>query len=234
MDEPGANDALAALRAVLDAPDRRSWRRLLRWPPPAHRQPLVDRLTGTTPATDDGATTTRGDEKEHLHRRRRGRFATVAVAVVLGGGGLMVSARPVARGNDAVAIGGRPPPTPEIVDRDATTTSAATRIWPAEPITVDGREVRTAGRRWEVGAEGDSVTIGDWDCDRRLTPAVLRPATGQVAVFDDWADPGVERPARTVAVVAHAVSVEAKGCGLLSVRTADGGARQFDTRPGGE
>ena len=28
------------------------------------------------------------------------------------------------------------------------------------------------------------VVVGDWDCDRLPTPAVLRPSSGTVAVFD--------------------------------------------------
>jgi len=232
MEERPADDALAALRAVLDAPDRRSWRRFLRRPTPEHRRPLVDRLNGATPPAETGAAANRGHGDDHPHHPRWVPLAGVALAV--GAAVVVLWVRPAARGDGVVAIPRRQPSTPGgAVDREPTTTAAATRLWPAEPIAVDGREVRTGGHRWEVGTEGDSVTIGDWDCDRQPTPAVLRPATGQVAVFDDWAAPGEERPARTVAVVPNAISVEPDGCGRLTVRTADGGARRFATRPSG-
>lgn len=86
------------------------------------------------------------------------------------------------------------------IDRDATG-RAATRAdnpayasWPssdsegsAEPAAglIHDRD----GRRYAIGAEGDLVVIGDWDCDGVATPAIARPGTGQVAMFDRWPPP---------------------------------------------
>lgn len=55
-----------------------------------------------------------------------------------------------------------------------------------DPIAQDGRQVRVGDARYDVGADGDQVVVGDWDCDGLATAAVLRPATGEVFVFDGW------------------------------------------------
>lgn len=113
----------------------------------------------------------------------------------------------------------------------STSTSVAVRIWPIAELTVEGRQVTGEEGRFEIGAEGDVVAIGDWDCDRLPTPAVLRPSTGEVAVFDRWAGDSPE-PARPVAVITGAVELEpADNCGELVVRGGADGARVVDTRP---
>lgn len=40
--------------------------------------------------------------------------------------------------------------------------------------------------RYEVGAPGDRVLVGDWDCDGTDTPAVHRPDDGRVYLFDGY------------------------------------------------
>ncbi len=48
----------------------------------------------------------------------------------------------------------------------------------------------TAGSaRWTLGEPGDVVAVGDWDCRDGPSPALLRPATGDVFVFPSWAPP---------------------------------------------
>lgn len=123
----------------------------------------------------------------------------------------------------------------EPITTATSTTPAATRVWPAEPVEVDGNEVRAAGRRWVVGAPGDLVTVGDWDCDGTATPAVLRPSSGRLHVFDTWAPdattPVTAAPGPTVPPSASAV--EANGCGTATVRTADGRAVRITTQRAG-
>ena len=34
------------------------------------------------------------------------------------------------------------------------------------------------------------MVLGDWNCDTVATPAIVRPGTGQIAVFDQWPPPG--------------------------------------------
>lgn len=40
---------------------------------------------------------------------------------------------------------------------------------------------------YAVGVANDWLGVGDWDCDGTLTPALYRPATGEVFLFDGWA-----------------------------------------------
>jgi hypothetical protein len=47
---------------------------------------------------------------------------------------------------------------------------------------------------FEVGAPGDVVVLGDWDCDGSDTPGVYRPATGAIALFTGWPAPGALTP----------------------------------------
>src|SRR5690606_1469011 len=62
-----------------------------------------------------------------------------------------------------------------------------------EPIHLDGRTVTAGdpgGARWSIGQPGDLAALGDWDCDGEATPALLRPSTGEVFVFREWAAEG--------------------------------------------
>ena len=146
-------------------------------------------------------------------------LAVVVVTALRGG------APPAADAPADMATPSSSPSTTEHPDGEA-----AVRLWPAEAIEVAGREVRRGGDRWEVGAEGDVVAVGDWDCDHLPTPAVLRPSTGTVAVFDTW-DGTV--PARPVTTIAGAAALRpGTTCGEASVTTADGVDRPLDTRPG--
>jgi hypothetical protein len=47
-------------------------------------------------------------------------------------------------------------------------------------------EPGTEPRRYAVGAPGDVVGLGDWDCDGDDTPGLFRPTTGVVTLFDTW------------------------------------------------
>ncbi|HET9444060.1 MAG TPA: hypothetical protein VFO65_12100, partial [Acidimicrobiales bacterium] len=93
-----------------------------------------------------------------------------------------------------------------------------------EPVAVEGGVVSAGDRRWAVGSPDDVVVLGDWDCDRRTTPAVLKAGGGRLFVFDRWAAPGETQPARPVGLPAGAaaVAVEPRGCGHAAVRLADG------------
>jgi hypothetical protein len=127
---------------------------------------------------------------------------------------------------DAVAAAGPPSSAPA-----STSSTVAVRLWPPTALHVEGRHVTNDGGRWEVGADGDLVVVGDWDCDHLPTPAVLRPSTGQIAVFDRWA--GVDpEPARSVATLTGVSDVQpTERCGELLVRGPAGIERRIDTRP---
>lgn len=85
------------------------------------------------------------------------------------------------------------------------------------------------GRRYAIGSEGDLVVIGDWDCDGEATPAIARPNTGQVVLFDRWPSPGAtisESDASARRVVDDLIGVELEkadgpgACDRLRVHTA--------------
>lgn len=68
--------------------------------------------------------------------------------------------------------------------------------------------VRTSHGEWTVGAPGDLVTVGDWDCDGRATLAVVSPTTGTASFFASW--PRSQHPvmpARIGHVPHHATAV---------------------------
>lgn len=54
---------------------------------------------------------------------------------------------------------------------------------------VVGHLIRHGATWFRVGDPGDAVVLGHWGCAEVATPAVLRPATGEVFVFDRWPTP---------------------------------------------
>jgi hypothetical protein len=92
----------------------------------------------------------------------------------------------------------------------------------AGPVSVNGQVVQAEGVRWTLGEPGDLVATGDWDCDGEASPALVRPATGDVFVFPRWApegEPVVADPVASVSpggVEARARS-RADGCDELVV-----------------
>jgi hypothetical protein len=81
------------------------------------------------------------------------------------------------------------------------------------------------GRRYRIGQDGDHLLVADWSCDGHPTPAVFRPSTQEVFVFDRWtaSEPVSVRPTATVVGAVEMLSDQGSdGCPELSVRTADG------------
>lgn len=56
----------------------------------------------------------------------------------------------------------------------------------ADDTEVVGRLIRHGDIWYEVGEPGDVVVLGHWSCAPIATPAVLRPTTGELFVFDRW------------------------------------------------
>jgi hypothetical protein len=102
------------------------------------------------------------------------------------------------------------------------------------PSAGPGVVLARADERYGVGERGDLVAVGDWDCDGTATPGVLRPGTGEIFLFDAWAEPGapVTVSAALQVTGARTLLAEPAGCGarltladgsVLAVRpTADG------------
>jgi hypothetical protein len=98
-----------------------------------------------------------------------------------------------------------------------------------DDVAVQAGVVTADGARWRVGEPADLAAVADWDCDGRATAAVVRPATGEVWVYDGWAPAGATATARPVpavpdlagAATARAV-VDDEGCARLEVATGSG------------
>ena len=160
--------------------------------------------------------------------------------LLLGGGGVVLIAL-------AVVVLSAARPSPPVADPEllapSTSTSTSTsaraaspgeadgaRVWPGEPVEVVGNEVRSGGHRWSVGAPGDLVAVGDWDCDGTTTPALVRPSTGRLHVFAEWAVDGAESVAAVGAdVPTDTTSFEPDGCGAARVHTRSG-VRRVEVR----
>ena len=81
------------------------------------------------------------------------------------------------------------------------------------------------GRRYAIGATGDFVETGDWDCDGQATAAIVRPGTGGVVLFDAWPGPGetISLPERwSIDSPTGADAVAHGQCDLLRVYTTAG------------
>lgn len=116
----------------------------------------------------------------------------------------------------------RPRVAPEVAAPTTDTPPVATRVWPPDPLHFADGVLTMGGARYAVGASGDSVAAGDWACTGRRTLALLRSGTGELFVFDRWADPGQNLPARPVGRVAGAMGIRAvdadgNGCDRLEV-----------------
>lgn len=101
----------------------------------------------------------------------------------------------------------------------------------AEPVAVQGNRITVDGSTFEVGEAGDAVAVGDWDCDGLATPGLVRPASGEVFLFDRWTagTSVVTVPATSVVPGARALEPPAPpgstGCPGPAVRLADGSTR---------
>jgi hypothetical protein len=104
-----------------------------------------------------------------------------------------------------------------------------------EALVVDGGGVSAGSARWTLGEPGDVIAIGDWDCDGRAAPALLRPATGDVFVFPGWAAEGepvtVEARDHLPGAVAIRGEPTASGCDDLVVDLSSGATATVQVRP---
>lgn len=175
--------------------------------------------------------------------------AALAGVIVLGAGGLRLarSGAPSPRVAPAPAASTTLAPSSAVPDPDLLPTTATATSPPAPcvpspevsgaagcaPVAIDGTSVVVGERRYEVGEPGDLVVAGDWDCDGVATPALLRPATGEVFAFSSWAVTGdvVVRAVDQVAGASRLV-VEAgrDGCATLVVKRVDGGRTRVAVR----
>jgi hypothetical protein len=158
-------------------------------------------------------------------------IAAVAAATTMAVAAALPRAARTPSASPAVAALTTEPPTATGTSEPTTTT--------VEPAAADetadrpspGAVIDHGGRRYGIGQEGDVVVVGDWDCDGTPTPAVLRPATGDIAVFDRWPEPDASVRSISAWVVegAHDLTAEAGSrCDRLRVHTT-GESRLLDT-----
>ncbi|MEM9520246.1 MAG: hypothetical protein AAGA37_13060 [Actinomycetota bacterium] len=159
-------------------------------------------------------------------------FAGVAIAITSLGPGDSVSAdEPAPSAAAAQAPDQSSEPTPRSTSPSPEQPSPE-QPSPAEPVVepengagdVAGTTLVHDGRRFAVGSAGDIVEVADWACSGTATPAVLRPATGDVVVFTEWPAPGAELMPTVAVVVDGALgfTIPDTECPDLRVRTATG------------
>lgn len=102
--------------------------------------------------------------------------------------------------------------------RDRSPEPAAAAAITATAAPVEGSVLTVDGRRYRVGEPGDHLLVDDWWCDGGPTPALLRPSTEEVFVFQGWAESGPlsVRPVATVDGATALVSQEGNGCPTLA------------------
>lgn len=84
------------------------------------------------------------------------------------------------------------PPAPGVAlvaDIDGSGCPSGAR-WHDGVLVVAGASPAERPRRYALGAPGDVVALGDWDCDGRATPGTYRPATGVVTLYGSWPGEG--------------------------------------------
>jgi eukaryotic-like serine/threonine-protein kinase len=95
-----------------------------------------------------------------------------------------------------------------------------------EALLIEGGTISAGSAQWTLGEPGDVIAVGDWECDGRSTPALLRPVTGDVFVFPGWAADAepvtVEARDRLPGAVALRAEPGDDGCDQLVVELSSG------------
>ncbi|MDH3755091.1 MAG: hypothetical protein OEU32_14570 [Acidimicrobiia bacterium] len=165
--------------------------------------PIVDRVDNPSPQA--GAATTSTDVRAPAEGERE--------------------SEPTAARSDVVptAETTAPPASGEVevcaFDVDTTADGCADRVSIADGV------VTVNDRRYAVGVAGDRLAVGDWDCDGLATVAVVRPSSGEIFIFDAWAQRGELRAPLVAHLTRPAAPVAIElgdGCHDLAVDHEDG------------
>jgi len=159
----------------------------------------------------------------------------VAAETVMTSGGRPAGDRPFEAAGAAAEASPRRCPAPT-EDPSTTATLDVDGDGCEDGVHVSGGVVEVDGRRWQVGGPDDSIALGDWDCDGYATPAVYRPATGDVFVFSSWAAEGKPVTVSAVDRVVGGRSLAASdvpasgggGCSQLAVVMGSGTRQQVE------
>jgi hypothetical protein len=110
----------------------------------------------------------------------------------------------------------------------APTTTVPTTTVPIDPCArcladarIDGAII-VDGRTYRIASDADDIVVmGDWDCDRIATPAVLHLPSGDLDRFDTWATDDTDAVATRVQSAANAIGITADpNCGPPQLVTA--------------
>jgi hypothetical protein len=103
-----------------------------------------------------------------------------------------------------------------------------------EALVVVGGTISAGPARWTLGRPGDLVAVGDWDCNGRAAPALLRPATGDVFVFPGWAAESEPVTVKARDRLPGAVAIRAEpaenGCDDLVIDLGSGATAMVEVR----
>jgi eukaryotic-like serine/threonine-protein kinase len=149
--------------------------------------------------------------------RRLAPFAPLAAAVLVTTATLTVSResdRPPLDEAPGQAVPTRPDTEVEHT-ASVSTTPTSVRSNPTTTLATSAPEVEHDGRRFVVGEPGDDIVVTAGTCPLPPMAVVLRPTTGDVFVFEHWAERGAE-------VRATAEVNLGPGARLLDVRSDDG------------
>jgi hypothetical protein len=127
-------------------------------------------------------------------------------------------------------LGSRVWPPSEVIACDevnATLSGDLDRDGCDEGLDREGARLSGTGGAVVVGDPDDLIVTGDWNCDRVRTPALLRPSTGEVFMFGQWAtptQPSVAAPVGRVPGARRLVVLDrgSDGCDDLEVETGEG------------
>lgn len=151
-------------------------------PPPAARhggQPPTAPITrefGLRPPRPHAASHA---TRTRRHARRTGLAAAVMLILTLGIGGAAACRRD---GGETVSAISAADPVDVVWDGAH-----------AEAIVASA----SGTTRYQLGQPGDHLVVGDWDGDGNATPAVFRPSTGELFLFNAWATPDRPPPTAT-------------------------------------
>lgn len=213
-------------------PTARALARALQQLAPGHHQPASPPLPAPTPPTAtagvDPLERLRAGAPTPASGRDRARILRAATAVAA-----MSGVAALALGVFSEGSASPPSATVPDVDTPAPDPDTTTSSHPASPDRQRSAEgaasgppvVTVGGRRFEVGSPGDEVLVGDWACDGQLRAALVRPGTGEVFIFDGWAEAGADLEARPLANLepgAHLRAVADGSCERLVGVLTDG------------
>lgn len=198
---PSSGDAAAGVPVVAVSPATA--------PPDDSLEGQLDRLRATAAAPPVRSS------------RRRAAAALLALVGALVGVGVVVGATSPGRSGGTQVVADVDESVPRLQPAPAPSAAQTSTTIGRHPVPT----VEHAGRIYAIGDPGDVVAVADWRCEGTATVAVLRPPTGDVFVFDAWAEAGADLVAEPVGRVAPGSSLldpPPSPCPPLRVRLPDG------------